>query len=115
MTDCSTTRLDFSETPDGIVFMGEPDQDRLPGERASVGLNQRCGVLQNALILSDIRPGEIALMINCEPMPADEMAAFPRNYPKAQPSPYLFRIVEKIKRWSFFGETLAGPEPNCSP
>jgi hypothetical protein len=115
MTDCSTTRLDFSEHPDGIFFMGEPDKDRLPGASASVGLDQRCGVLHSGLKLSDIRPGEIELMINCEPMPSDEMSVYPRNYPKAQSSPYLFRMVEKIKRWSFFGETLPGPVANCTP
>ena len=114
MTDCSTTRIDFSEQPDGIVFRGEHDRDRLAGETASVNRNQICGKFVGQSQLADIHAGALPILINCEPMPADELAILPRNYPRASTEPYIVQIVEKIKRWSFFGETLPGPAASCA-
>jgi hypothetical protein len=114
MTDCSTTRIDFSDQPEGIVFKGEQDRDRLAGETASVSRNQICGSIVGQHKLADVQAGKLSVLINCEPMPADEFDAQPRNYPKAQSEPYIFSIVEKIKRWSLFGETLPGPEISCA-
>jgi hypothetical protein len=114
MTDCSTTRIDFSDQPEGIVFRGEPDRDRLAGATTTVTQNQICGKFIGPLKLAEVQAGALAVAINCEPMPADEFAAQPRNYPKAKAEPYIFQIVEKIKRWSWFGETLPGPEAACT-
>jgi hypothetical protein len=114
MTDCSSTRIDFSEQPEGIVFRGEQGRDRLAGEAASVSRNQICGSIVGQRRLADVQAGELSLFINCEPMPADDFDAQPRNYPKAQAGPYIFHIVEKIRHWSLFGETLPGPEVSCA-
>jgi len=114
MTDCSTTRIDFSEQAEGIVFRGEQGMDRLAGETSSVKRNQICGRFEGYLKLADVQAGALPVVISCVPMPADEFAAQPRNYPQARAEPYIFQIVEKIKRWSWFGETLPGPEASCA-
>lgn len=114
MTDCSTTRIDFSDQPEGIIFRGEEDRDRLAGATSSVMQDGICGGFVGPLKLADVHAGALAVSINCEPMPADVFAVLPRNYPKAKAEPYIFQIVEKIKRWSWFGETLPGPEARCT-
>lgn len=114
MTDCSTTRIDFSDQPEGIVFRGEQGRDRLAGATSGVSRNQICGSIVGQRQLAEVHAGELLVLINCEPMPADEFDAQPRNYPKAQAEPYIFHIVEKIKRWSVFGETLQGPDVSCA-
>lgn len=114
MTDCSTTRIDFSDQPEGIVFRGEQGRDRLAGNTSSVSLNQICGRIAGQQKLAEVHAGELPVLINCEPVPADDFDAQPRNYPKARAEPYIFHIVEKIKRWSWFGETLSGPDISCS-
>ena len=114
MTGCSTTRINFSDQPEGIVFRGEPGMDRVAGASASVTQNQVCGKFVGPTRLVQVQAGALAVAISCEPMPADEFAARPRNYPRAKTEPYIFQIVEKIKRWSWFGETLPGPEAVCA-
>lgn len=114
LTDCSTTRIDFSEQPEGIVFRGEQDKDRLAGEVSGVSRDQVCGSIVGQQKLTDVHAGELSLLINCEPVPADDFDTQPRNYPRAGSEPYKFNIAEKIKRWSLFGETLPGPEASCA-
>jgi hypothetical protein len=114
MTDCSTTRIDFSEQPEGIVFRGEEGRDRLAGATSGVSRNQVCGSFVGQQKLVEVHAGKLALLISCEPMPADEFDTQPRNYPKAKAEPYKFHIVEIIKHWSLFGETLQGPDVSCT-
>ncbi len=114
LTECSPlSRISFDERPDGIVFLGSTDQDRLPGQSTSASPNLTCGKVTNYARWTEAEEGPLSVAIFCEPVPND-FAVEPRNYLAAKPQPYMFRIVEKIKMWSFFGETLAGPPtPEC--
>jgi hypothetical protein len=115
LTECSdTTRIDFGDQAEGIVFRGEPGRDRLPGQSVSVALNQICGKITNYTTLEKAMAGLLTVAIYCQPMPKDDFAVQQRNYLAARPEPFEFQIIEKQKKWSFFGETLQGPPvPEC--
>jgi hypothetical protein len=114
LTECSPlTRIDFSERPEGIVFMSSTDRDRLPGQDGTINQNLICGRVTNYARLAEAKEGALSVAILCEPIPND-FAVEPRNYLAAQPQPYSFPIVEKMKKWSLLGETLGGPPvPEC--
>ena len=114
LTECSPlTRIDFSERSEGIVFLSSTDQDRLPGQSGAVNSNLLCGKVTNYAGLTEAKEGPLSVAVYCEPIPND-FAVEPRNYLAAQEQPYSFPIVEKVKKWSFLGETLAGPlVPEC--
>lgn len=114
LTECSPlTRIDFSERAEGIIFLSSTDRDRLPGQGGAVNPNLICGKVTNYSKLTDAKEGLLSVAILCEPIPND-FAVEPRNYLAAQPQPYSFPIVEKVKKWSFLGETLGGPAvPVC--
>ena len=115
LTECSdTTRIDFGDQAEGIVFRGEPGRDRLSGQTESVGLNQICGKITNYATLNAAMAGLLTVAIYCQPMPKDEFAVQLRNYLAARQEPFEFQVVEKQKKWSFLGETLQGPPvPQC--
>lgn len=115
LTECSpSTRIEFGDQPEGIVFRGMPGFDRLPRQTAVPERDQICGRVTNYTTLREARAGPLGLAIYCQPVPGDSFAVQPRNYLAAQPEPYAFPIVEKMKRWSLFGETLSGPPvPEC--
>lgn len=114
LTECSPlTRIDFSEREEGIVFLSSTDRDRLPGQGGAVNQNLLCGKVTNYAKLTDAKEGSLSMAIFCEPIPND-FAVEPRNYLSVQAQPYSIPIVEKVKKWSFFGETLGGPlVPEC--
>ncbi|NJD90566.1 MAG: hypothetical protein FIA91_03480 [Geobacter sp.] len=114
LTECSPlTRIDFSERFDGIFFLGMPGDDRLPGQRRTTSWDMVCGKIANYARWVDVPAGQLSLSILCEPL-HDEFDVEPRNYLAARQEAYSFPVVEKIKRWSFFGETLDGPlTPDC--
>jgi len=114
LTECSPlTRIDFSERAEGIVFLSSSDRDRLPGQGGAVNPNLICGRVTDHVRLTEAKAGTLSLAILCEPIPND-FAVEPRNYPAAQAQPYVFPIVEKVKRWRLLGETLEGPPvPEC--
>lgn len=114
LTECSPlTRIDFSERAEGIVFVSSTDMDRLAGQVSEVNANLTCGKVVNYARLTEAKEGALAVAILCEPIPND-FAVEPRNYLAVQAQPYSFPIVEKVKKWSFLGETLEGPQvPEC--
>ncbi len=114
LTECSPlTRIDFSERPEGIVFLSSTDRDRLAGQNDAVSPNLICGKITNYARLTEAKEGQLSVAVFCEPIPND-FAVEPRNYLSAQEQPYSFPIVEKVKKWSFLGETLGGPPvPEC--
>lgn len=114
LTECSPlTRIDFSERLEGIVFLSSTDRDRLPGQNSAINPDLICGKVVNHARLTEVKEGALEVAIFCEPIPND-FAVEPRNYLAAQSQPYSFPIVEKVKKWSFFGETLGGPAvPEC--
>lgn len=114
LTECSPlTRIDFSERLEGIVFLSSTDRDRLPGQISAINPDLLCGKVTNYARLTEAKEGALDVAIFCEPIPND-FAVEPRNYLAAHVQPYSFPIVEKVKKWSFFGETLKGPQvPEC--
>jgi hypothetical protein len=114
LTECSPlTRIDFSERAEGIVFLSSTDRDRLPGQNSAVDQNLICGKVTNHAKLTEAKEGLLSVVILCEPV-LNDFAVEPRNYLAAQAQPYSFPIVERVKKWSFFGETLGGPSvPEC--
>jgi hypothetical protein len=114
LTECSPfTRIDFSERAEGIVFLSSTDRDRLPGQSGAINSNLICGKITNYARLTEAKEGPLSVAVYCEPIQND-FAVEPRNYLFAQALPYSFPIVEKVKRWSFLGETLGGPPvPEC--
>jgi len=114
LTECSPlTRIDFSEQVEGIVFRGMPGFDRLPGQSGATDQNVICGKVANYARWTDAKEGALFVAAFCEPVPND-FALEPRNYLAVRSEPYSFPIIEKVKRWSFLGETLEGPPvPEC--
>lgn len=112
LTECSLTKIDFDDQPQGIIFRGEQGRDHLPGSASSEERDQACGKILDYTRLSDVPAGDIQLKIDCEPI-SDEFATQPRNYPKARPEPYVIPVVEKTKQWSLVGKTLPGPVLDC--
>ena len=112
LTECSLTKIDFDDQPQGIIFRGEQGLDRLAGQPSTVERNQTCGKILNYAKLADVPAGNLDLEINCEPM-SNDFAIQPRNYLKARQAPYQVPVVEKTRHWSLFGETLPGPVLDC--
>ena len=76
--------------------------------------DQIFGRVANYTTPRDAHAGPLSLAIYCQPVPGDSFAVQPRDYLAARTQPYSFPIVEKMKRWSLFGETLSGPPvPEC--
>jgi hypothetical protein len=115
LTECSPlTRIEFDDEPEGIVFRGMPGFDRLQELTGALERDQICGKVINYTTLREAHAGPLAVAIYCQPVPGDSFAVQPRNYLAAQAEPYSFPVVERIKRWSLFGETLSGPPvPAC--
>ena len=115
LTECSpTTRIDFSDKPEGVVFRGMPGYDRLPDGDGAVDQNTVCGRIITYSTLVDAQAGQLSLQMICMPVQDNEFALQPRNYLAARPEPYVFPVMEKIKKWSLTGETLAAPAvPDC--
>jgi hypothetical protein len=115
LIECSPfTRIEFDDQPEGIVFRGMPGFDRLLEQAAVPERDPICGKVINYTTLREAHAGPLAVAIYCQPVPGDSFAIQPRNYLAAQAEPYSFPVVEKIERWSLFGETLSGPPvPAC--
>lgn len=114
LTECSPTRVDFTDQAEGIVFRGEPGFDRLSGAATSVEPGQVCGRIMGHAALSEAGAGPLSVRIDCQPMPPDDFALRPRNYLAARSGPYFFPLAEKVKTWSLLGKTLeAPPVPEC--
>jgi len=114
LTQCSPlTRISFDEQPEGLLFRSTSEYDRLAQMGTAVGPNLICGKVTNYTRWSEAKEGILSLAIFCEPV-ANDFAVEPRNYLATSPKPYAFPVVEKVKKWSFFGETLPGPQvPEC--
>lgn len=111
LTECSLTRIDFSDQAEGVVFRGMPGEDRLSGATDTVALGQVCGILSDVSSLRQAGVGTLEVRIDCQPLPPDEFAVSKRNYLAASPPSHSFNIIEAKREWSFLGQTLAGPEP----
>jgi len=114
LTECSPfSRISFDEQSDGLIFRGEPDRDRFIKKDTTAGPDMVCGKVTNYTRWAEAKEGALYLAVFCEPVP-NAFAVEPRNYLAADPKPYSFPVAEKIKKWSFFGETLEGPPvPEC--
>jgi hypothetical protein len=117
MTACSTRRIHFDETEDGIVFRGTPGQDRIPGQPGSVAEGTICGKVQSASKITDLQAGSLSLTVHCEAM-TDEFSIrtglFSPSYIQAREEPYLVDVQEE-RSWSVLGMTPDAPAPPACP
>lgn len=117
MTACSTRRIHFDETENGIVFRGTPGQDRIPGQPGTVAEGTICGKVQSTSKIADLQAGPLSLTVHCKAM-IDEFSirtgSFSPSYIQAREEPYRFDVQEK-RSWSVLGKTPTAPEPPACP
>jgi hypothetical protein len=117
MTACSTRRIHFDETENGIVFRGTPGQDRIPGQPGTVTEGTICGKVQSASKITDLQAGPLSLTVHCEAM-TDEFSIrtglFSPSYLQAREEPYVVDVQEE-RDWSILGQTPDAPAPPACP
>jgi|GEM_PF-1437747 len=116
MTECSTRRLTFSETEDGIYFFGTQGMDKLADQTPVTTQNIHCGKIVNEMKFTNIQAGAVNIKIECL-ADIDEFTTLTGRYSpayiKVSKQPYAFEIMES-SNWSFFGEPLDAPsQPEC--
>lgn len=115
LTECSNTVVVFENQPEGIIFRGEPQRDRVMNSAmdGNSSDNIECGRIQGVKRLTELDSGKVSLTIQCKPM-SDEFSVRKRTYIKARETPYVFDIT-KSKKWSFLGSTPDAPKkPACN-
>lgn len=116
MTECSTRNLTFSETENGIYFLGTPGKDQLADKTPVPTQNTHCGKINNELKFTDIQAGPINIEILCSAIIDDFSVttdSYSSAYINARNEPYKFEIKES-GNWSLFGEIPEAPaKPDC--
>jgi hypothetical protein len=114
LTECGSLVV-FENQPEGIIFRGEPQRDRLVSPQATTGGSPaqtlECGRIQGPRRLVDLGRGKVSLTIQCEPV-SGEFSVQKRTYLKARNAPYEFAVTEN-KQWSFLGSTPDAPTVTC--
>ncbi len=114
-TECGSLIV-FENQPEGIIFRGEPQRDRvvpaLATQRTGSSKTIECGRIKGSNRLTELSAGKISLTIKCEPV-SNEFSVKQRTYPKARKAAYVFDVTES-KKWSLLGSTPAVPAaPTC--
>lgn len=114
MTACSTRRINFVEMDSGIVFRGNPNEDRMPGQSSSnVAEGTLCGQIDSANQISKLKSGSLLLTIKCEAV-LDEFSAtdykYTPAYIQANELPYHYDVQESTS-WSILGAIPEVPSP----
>ena len=114
-TECGSLIV-YENQPQGIIFRGEPQRDRLVPALAKPGANTsntiECGRIQGASRLTELGSGKVSLTIHCVPL-SNDFSVVKRVYPKARESAYVFEVTEN-KNWSLLGSTPELPAaPTC--
>lgn len=114
LTECGALVV-FENRPEGIVFRGDPQRDRLAAFAtitAQPSQTMECGRILHRQRLTDLGQGKVALTIRCEPK-SNEFSVKPLTYIKAQESAYEFDVREN-KQWSLLGSVPEVPAvPTC--
>lgn len=115
LTECGALIV-FENQPQGIVFRGDPQRDRLAAFAtitAQPSQTMECGRMLHAQRLTEVGQGKVSLTIRCEPK-TNEFSVKPVTYIKAREAAYEFNVREN-KQWSFLGRTPKAPEvPTCN-
>ena len=114
-TECGSLIV-FENQPQGIIFRGEPQRDRLVPELATAGAasstTMECGRIKGASRLTAVGSGKVSLTIHCVPV-SNEFSVKKRVYPRARQAAYVFDVTEN-KKWSLLGSTPELPAaPTC--
>jgi len=113
LTECSSARPAFVNTDNGIVFFGSRGFDQLPDQSEMNSGRLLCGKIENYTHLREIPAGSITVTMRCSPV-ADDFSVGSRTYLAPRPAPYVLKVSEKEREWSFFGRSLAAPPaPEC--
>lgn len=111
-TECGSLIV-FENQPEGIIFRGEPQRDRIVPELATpdAGTSKtfECGRITGASRLTELGSGKVSLTIRCAPL-SDDFSVVRRVYPKARQAAYVFDVTEN-KNWSLLGSTPELPAP----
>jgi hypothetical protein len=115
LTECGALVV-FENQPQGIIFRGNPDRDRLANTGAvtpNAENTLECGRILHAQRLTELGKGKVSLTIRCEPI-SNEFSVKPLTYIKAREAAYDFDVSES-KSWSFLGSTPKAPAvPKCT-
>lgn len=108
LTECGIP-IQFDQQPEGVVFRGNPQDDRLAdGDTPNVS-EFECGRLTEVSNLVTAGEGPLRFEIYCAPV-NDEFSAIRRTYIAASGQPYeVVTTYEKSK--SLMGKTMPAPEP----
>jgi len=113
LTECSSARPAFVNTDDGIIFFGLMGYDQLPDQSGLNSGRLLCGKIENYTHLREIRAGSISVTMRCKPT-ADDFSVGNKTYLAPRPEPYVLKVLEKERQWSFLGKSLAAPlAPEC--
>lgn len=115
LTECGALVV-FENQPQGIIFRGNPQRDRLANHSGVASSSTRtleCGRILNAQRLTEVGKGKVSLTIRCEPK-SNEFSVKPVTYIRAREAAYDFDVSEE-KSWSFLGSTPDVPlPPECT-
>jgi hypothetical protein len=113
LSECSSRRLDFVESDQGIVFWGKRGRDRLSGQSSAIIKPTVCGQITQAETMTDLTTGTLPVIINCTAgtsAVATSTDQYTQAYLAARPQPYLFE-VKADSHWSLTGTTIVAPTP----
>ena len=111
LTECGIP-IQFDQQEEGIVFRGNPQDDRFVDGPQPTTSEFECGRFTGDEKLVDIEGGTVEFVIRCAPT-SDDFAAIPRSYIAAREEPYEITIRGEMVR-SMFGKVLdARPMPDC--
>ena len=112
-TACSTRRIHFVDSPEGIVFRGISGQDHVSGTAGPLAEGTQCGIIKNAATIAELAEGPLNLTIRCEAV-MDDFAVmqgpYSPYYIAARTESYQF-VIQESSAWSLFGTLLEAPQP----
>lgn len=116
LSECSTRRLDFVDSEQGIVFWGKLGGDTRMGEQTPLQGRAVCGSIGQYSSIVDIETGRLPVTIHCQAF-TDAFALssppYTDAYLAAQSQPYWYD-VKSTSHWTFWGEVpIAPPAPAC--
>lgn len=88
--ECSLNRVHFSETEEGIIFRKRESDQSTTGKK--IAINGECGRILTAKKMSELKGGDIELLVNCKPAQKDEFEVGSRAYLQSKEEPYTINI-----------------------
>lgn len=117
LSECSTRRLEFVDSDQGIVFWGKLGGDARMGEQTPLQDRTVCGSIGGEYsAIADIEVGRLPVTIHCQAFTdAFSLSSPPYTdaYLAARSQPYWYDI-KSTSHWTFWGEVPIAPvAPTC--